>query len=496
MTKTKKPKTKDLGLEELNSLDAIKSSAEKKQMIINSIKLNNDKQPDSIEKESIKKLLTEAESLLEDIKQLKGDIFDEYEKKRAVLLSNADAQSIIEKKDSIIDEANALLEQAKEKAETLIKDAGNEASSIKNNAIMSANAISNGLKESASVEAKKTIEAANALLANANKDYQSSLTSARQDAELIIAQARKTSEEILEKANASADTIIEGAHKSAQNILIQSNTEVENIRKKIYKEHEELAAKKASLEATFAEEIKATKEDLKNKQALLDTEMLKLETEQQKVEMAKNRYLRQIESEDEVIHNQAKELFSKMDEDLLTSRDIYKAEYENILKKYNDAKKQLVDFKSSFKDSDLAFFKRENDVLQDEIRLLKQKIKIINDFGIDELNAGEYKGAKEEFDSLLESTNAVQNENKKLKAQLAGMTDNDELVKALQRQNANLTEDNEKFIQRLDTAKSRDEMLSPIRALPSFMVDNSNQLEKDTFVDEIEWLDHININKI
>ena len=491
MAKNKNRMSKEAGFTGFKSQDEVKTVIAQKQKLIDSMKTVNSKQVESQDKATIITLLEEAETLLNEIAQLKGNVFTDYESKRNVLISNEEAQKIIENKDSIINEANVLLEQAKTKARALLIEAGDEASIIKSNAISSAATIADGLKETANVEAKKTISAANELFANMQNDYQESIVNARQESEKIIAQARKTAEEILVKANDSADKIIESAHQSAQNIIDKSNVEIETIRNNIKKEHENLVAKRLSLESTFAEKIKSTKEAYEKKKEQIEVEFLNTENEKRRLEQAKNRYLQLIEAENETIRIQAENMFQKMDADIKASNQLLLNQHKELLKKYNSVCDDKIKLYTLLQSKSTFDLKTQNDVLQDEIRQLKYKISVINNFGINELNAGEFKGAKEEFDALVTSTNFVRNENKKLKAQLAGMTENDELVGILQRENAILTEDNEKYRQRLDAAKSRDEMVSPLRALPSFMNDNSNELEPDMFENEVGWLNHI-----
>ena len=126
MAKNKNRVNKEAEFSGLKSQDEIKSAIEKKQKLIDAMKNKNDKQPESEENKSIRTMLEEAETLLKEIAQLKGDIFADYEKKRETLISNEDAQKIIEKQKIIVNEANTLLEQAKEKAAMLIKEAGEE----------------------------------------------------------------------------------------------------------------------------------------------------------------------------------------------------------------------------------------------------------------------------------------------------------------------------------------------------------------------------------
>ena len=397
------------------------------------------------------------------------------------------------------------------------------------------------IKEEAENKAKEIIEAANAQKKTAFEDKESILEEARKSADSITKEAKDTIEQIYSCKEAEGESrknqIIQSAEEESKHIIDAATKDAETIAESITKAANEYSDKKRASAENEAEQIRKRSEQeaeniISSAQKRANSIIEKKEQELDKAREEADRIKDKATNEAEAIKEAAKQSVKEIQDSICAAKNDIALREENLNNMIKQTKRTEEVLKQREKNLDqeidervesvceynanrfarleetLSLYQKDNKRLNEamqkrdvekaviadknELVKLRELVNLFGQKGITEDNLDEYISASLDLERANQKIYELKEELNKKNQVLRDSNDQSEELDHLKDKNKYYMEMVRALEEELEKNQSvsRDDMLAPVRLIPSFMSSKSLQDDRD-IANEQEWLDII-----
>ncbi len=368
--------------------------------------------------------------------------------------AETEARKIIEKAKAA---AKAITEDAHREKELYISGFEDEGKTRKEQIIEDAKAYAQSIRNSAEADIQKRKE-------SADQEFDGRVAKGEERRKELIALAEKETQSIREQA----DDYLKKARDEEAKIKSKAVSDADDIRKnaqsEMQKQRKELEAEKATIEKE-RELINSKQNELEYKINALDAHKKALD-----------------------------DSFANRVDEVCSARGIRCKTAEETLNDIRNRNKELEKEKEKY----LNLKVNENDIknwekYRSELNALKKQLKVFEDNNITLENVDEFVNAKDKADTY---AGQIRDLNKQLeeKEKALLLRRNESVELDAEKERSKYWEDCAmQWLEELERNKkvTREEMLAPIRSIPSFMAKTDDLADDKQFTDEQKWLENI-----
>ncbi len=488
----------------------------------------------------------ELRALIEKV-SLYGEAKEIIENKEAILLqANAEKDQIeldiaslkaskkdkqeeldsIEKRLGEFETADGIIKSAEDRAEIMINDAKERAAAdaAKYEALLA------DVEKEKKRLLKETTDYVNGMLAKAKDDAEEVLSAAKQSAEIINNEALEKVKQYysckVEEGEAQKSAVIEAANQERGRIISQAKTDAETISSSVRAQADDYAKHKREIAEVEAKHI------VDEAKAEADHILEEAEKDRQHArtyaDTTRNKALEEAEMIREQAYNATVDARKSLDKQLEAAANL-QAEYESKLKEV-ERRSQMLDRREASIDAEVAdraekeceitkhrfdalrdFANRVNQenkklnqqmetsnelkakiIDRDTLNALRQQLEELEGKGITVETADDYVRAKAELKKADKQIEKLKDEKASMASALRQTSKNEDELNTEKERNKFYADTIKELTEELNKSKvvSRSAMIAPIKAVPTFMMPNDLDDDRD-IANEIEWLDHI-----